>query len=1062
MKPIKLRMQAFASYGKLTEIDFTIPNQNLFLITGDTGAGKTTIFDAIVFALYGEASSGNNKKDGILLQSQYVGLDREPFVELTFTEGGDDVYKVCRVPRHLRLKSRAVSKGSSYKEVSGSVTLYMPDGLEYPSKEANNKIESIVGLTKDQFMQVAMIAQGEFMELLRAKSDEKKIIFRKLFHTELYEKVVEELKNRRQAKEKDLAIMKTQCQTIADNICVKEAYERREEIEILQEQMMAGKLSQLGEFTEEIGLYADYLKKEWQQEKKAKEEAQKTRDASRDACTEAEHLMQFFQQKENAEKELQELEKKADVIAKKELLAEELRKAWELQGDFCRLADKKKQLAELEKALDKEKEQLPQLVSNEEAKKKQREEKETIYREVLKKNSKVQERVKRAYEAFDEKEKNKKELEARIKACESAKKELEEAEKEKKSLEASELSYKKEEENLAKSGENLLECNNQISLLNDLLTDAKNISSLFDGVEESARLAKQSKEDYLKAKEDYVKKQNCHEKYRQSFLDAQAGFLAEELVDGSPCPVCGSREHPAPCHFSKEEEVSREKLEKLADEAGKSLEKQQKLAEKVSSLDTSYHTQKENLEKSYRDLRKKILTREMMMGERAVKEEIENVEECLDNALDKWTARKSREEENLGKLDKARKALEKMNEEKKKLGERVSQASSQQVKAMADVEAGKALLRKTEESLEFTEKEEADRLLVEANDELDKAKEAYQQTKEDSEDAREAKVQCATRIEKYEKELPEVKKEKEDREKNYLQAEKQLQISEKKRENLVQTHDKEEIQQLIEEVEVHKRKLSGERKLLSSAQEAIAGRKRPDRDKLALALQTAETKLKAAEEFTEAGKSLYDIHKNIYDKMLPLLEERQDLVREHARLDGLYRMVSGNVKDARMDLETFVQRYYMDKILYAANRRFTEMSAGQYELRMISEEKAGSGRNRGLDLMVYSNVTGKEREIRTLSGGESFMAALALALGMADTIRENSSAVNLDIMFIDEGFGSLDEHSRNQAVRVLLEMAEGNRMIGIISHVSELQQEIEDQLLVKKNEEGSYVHWQIS
>ena len=173
-------------------------------------------------------------------------------------------------------------------------------------------------------------------------------------------------------------------------------------------------------------------------------------------------------------------------------------------------------------------------------------------------------------------------------------------------------------------------------------------------------------------------------------------------------------------------------------------------------------------------------------------------------------------------------------------------------------------------------------------------------------------------------------------------------------------------------------------------------------------------------------------------------------------------MVSGNVKDARMDLETFVQRYYMDKILYAANRRFTEMSAGQYELRMISEEKAGSGRNRGLDLMVYSNVTGKEREIRTLSGGESFMAALALALGMADTIRENSSAVNLDIMFIDEGFGSLDEHSRNQAVRVLLEMAEGNRMIGIISHVSELQQEIEDQLLVKKNEEGSYVHWQIS
>ena len=162
-----------------------------------------------------------------------------------------------------------------------------------------------------------------------------------------------------------------------------------------------------------------------------------------------------------------------------------------------------------------------------------------------------------------------------------------------------------------------------------------------------------------------------------------------------------------------------------------------------------------------------------------------------------------------------------------------------------------------------------------------------------------------------------------------------------------------------------------------------------------------------------------------------------------------------------MDIETYVQRQYLEHVLSAANRRLLEMSAGQYELRMYDLEKAGEGKNRGLDLMVFSTVTGKEREVRTLSGGESFMAALSLALGMADQIRESASSVNLDMMFIDEGFGSLDDHSRDQAVKVLQRMAGSDRLIGIISHVTELKQEIEEQLIVTKDEKGSRVHWEL-
>ena len=177
MRPIRLSMQAFGSYGKQTVIDFEAADQNLFLITGDTGAGKSTIFDAIVFALYGEASSGANKKDGTELQSQFAGYDVQPFVELTFLEGTGEArqeYTVRRVPRHFR----PLKRGKGTREESETVSLIMPDGTEYPQKETDKKLEEIVGLTKSQFMQVAMIAQGEFMELLRAKSDDKKVIFR--------------------------------------------------------------------------------------------------------------------------------------------------------------------------------------------------------------------------------------------------------------------------------------------------------------------------------------------------------------------------------------------------------------------------------------------------------------------------------------------------------------------------------------------------------------------------------------------------------------------------------------------------------------------------------------------------------------------------------------------------------------------------------------------------------------------------------------------------------------------------------------------------------------------
>jgi exonuclease SbcC len=195
------------------------------------------------------------------------------------------------------------------------------------------------------------------------------------------------------------------------------------------------------------------------------------------------------------------------------------------------------------------------------------------------------------------------------------------------------------------------------------------------------------------------------------------------------------------------------------------------------------------------------------------------------------------------------------------------------------------------------------------------------------------------------------------------------------------------------------------------------------------------------------------------EKNLQKIRKDQGAAMEEASvLDTLYKQVSGKTSGARMDLETYVQRYYLKRVLEAANIRFQEMTEGEFTLKMYDIEKAGEGRNHGLDLRALSASTGKEQDVAMLSGGESFLAALSLALGLSDQVQSN----NIDMMFIDEGFGTLDEEMRAQAVRVLMSMAGGNKLVGFISHVEELQHEIDDQLIVEKNRNnhrGSTVRW---
>ncbi len=1061
MKPLRLKMQAFGSYGKETTIDFEKVNQNLFLITGDTGAGKTTIFDAIVFALYGEASSSLNKKEGVVLQSQYVDFDSEPYVELVFSEGRDEkqkIYTVRRVPRHLKTITRGANKGKP-KENTGSVSLIMPDGMEYPSKETDRKLQEIVGLTKSQFMQVAMIAQGEFMDLLRAKSDDKKVIFRKLFNTEMYQDIVTELGNRKRTKEKEIAVLKTQCQGEVSRIRIPEIYES-ETLRQLKKQLEEGEMTRLTDFLEEVEKLCDWLEKYADLAEKDYRKSVENRDKKRELYTRAEALLKWFGQLETAEQKLQKCAGDEAKIVETTALISRIRNAYEIRETGVLLKDAERRLTELEQSLKTQEKQLPILEETRKTAEKAEEQKKLICDQELQNYSKISEKVQKALELFEQIKRLHIQAEADRENCALAIENTKKVRKQQVALEEQETQWKKQSEELAEVDKKLVLAENKKQEADAVSKEIVDVQTLRNHAEQCRKKAIKTRETYVNITEKYKDANTEYEEVRLHFLNAQAGFLAAELETGKPCPVCGSTEHPHPAKKGVESvDISEEKLQNMQANVDKLRKDQEKAAGDAAAARSEYDTRKDTYIASVQKLQERLHRSISSITEQSSVKE-------MNNSLELWKRQIETELEKLKAdarlLTQIREALQKVEEQKKRLQETLDQCLEKEKTAAEKLAGSEAALQNLRGSAEFETKEAAEAALVRAKNLKQNAEMIFEKASKEAREAANAVKQAETLISRYQQEIPEQKKIVNERTSSYIEAMESRQMTETEWKELVETYRREASEELQKTVSAYHEKKAAAQAQKDSAQSAIGEEQKPVLEEIQMEKEAAEVEyLKKEKVYNQLCMDEKD-DREIYEALASRLEERKAIVEEHARIDVLYRMTSGNVSGSRMDLETYVQRYYLEHILYAANRRFQEMSAGQFELRMYDLEKAGEGKNRGLDLMVYSTVTGKEREVRTLSGGESFMAALSLALGMADQIQQSSAAINLDMMFIDEGFGSLDEHSRNQAVRVLQEMAEGSRLIGIISHVSELKQEIEDQLIVGKDENGSHVKWQIS
>lgn len=1048
-------MQAFGSYAKKETVDFSDLRQNLFLISGDTGSGKTTIFDAVVFALYGETGSIGNKKSGTELQSQYASADAEPYVELTFTAAGGE-YIVRRSPGHYRKKQRG--SGTIYEK--GSVLLTLPEGSTYPEKETNQKLEELAGLSREQFLQVAMIAQGEFMELLRARTEDKKEIFRRLFHTEIYRKVSEELDRRHKEAQEKLTSVQAACRAEAGHVWVPDGWERRDEILAVLERIKADRLNvtDLEALLSELELLCAAMKEEEREAEKRLEEASRKREEASKAAVEGKNLGKLYDQLEKNRADQANLRLRETEIREARKLADEITAAYEIRDAFLPAEKARKAAEETAGKLEQTRKTLPAL---RDAAKEALERAETARRAEEKENalcSAAREKAKQEEKRLDALTEAAGKAEAAETAAGRARENADLAGQALKELEAREALWKSEQKALADADTALLAWKTRkerLTQAGDALKEAREAEALAGKKDAEAQKAQEA---YLRAKAERQEKTEKYERANAAFLDAQAGLLArEKLRPGEPCPVCGSREHPAPCTLERDEEPpTREELDGLRLEASGADARAQKRSTEAG-VKTSEARQSADAAAEKRDrlidLLRRLDPRGEQLGDTAAAGDL--LEDLCASAETEGAELQAAAERRGTLAD----ALEKAEREKQELQRRKEASAAAVLEAEAALAGAKGTVKAilADGPVRGEKEIAADRGAAE--DRFARAKSASERAQKESRDASALQQSAEGSVRELETQLPKQQTAARDADASYRNRMIEKNVAESVWTRLTAEHEKDEAKTLREKCEAFCSEMDGFTGAEKTLTDAIGGRAAPE----LAALQAAEEAAKDAYSAAEREKSELKARLGDNEKALENLTKgkgsREEIARTAGRIENLARQIGGKNTGARMDLETFAQRRYLESILQLANRRFLEMSAGQFELRMHDLETAGEGKNRGLDLMVYSTVTDQVREVRTLSGGESFMAALSLALGMADQIQMSAAAIRPELLFIDEGFGSLDDRARGQAVRVLKRMAGGDRLVGIISHVTELQQEIDERLIVTRDDTGSHTRW---
>ena len=944
MKPEKLTISAFGPYADRTEIDFSrLGDSGLYLITGDTGAGKTTIFDAITFALYGQASG--QVRDSAMFRSKYADTATETFVELVFSYQGKK-YQVFRSPEYMAPKKR----GTGLTLRKAEAQLIYPDERQPVTKarDVTRAIEELLGLDYEQFTQIAMIAQGDFQKLLLAGTVQRGEIFRQIFHTGIYQQVQLKLKDAARSRYKEYDEMRRSIAQYLDGVKLRqrEGTEAEEFAELKK-----------GKFEGKLERSLEILKSFIDQGEKRESELLKQEQEVDQKIRTMENMLNLSAQKRN-------LEQKRNLASKQlEQLLPDLEKA---SGE-----------AEKYKDADQKCEALGILIREKQ--------------EQLKKYQVLEQLKKELDEIRMQLKKCRAGQEANIRQEQQLHKDMEQLKKERSLLENSQLDLQKAITEKEKRTQRKSE-------LNGLETGIREFKDLYEA----------TKEQQKKYQAAYEKAQQQSEYYQQlfhSFLDAQAGILAQELKENEPCPVCGSLSHPHPRMISKgrtvtqeildNEKIKLDKLEKIS--ADQSLEAG-KLKERSNASWKQIVSSAEELLEEFQEFRKETKNGNGQAGDfRTVWKQmilmINREKEQCENLLTE-SDRKIREaEENTKRKKKVEKLLENLEKEKDMLQEKKNSCDREQTGLTT------------------------------------KASENEKQQKNAAEEIRQAHPEAGKEV--LEKE-----------------------IREKQQEYIDLKENSRKMKETLERFQAEKARITSTIKTLEEQQKEI-GEIREDE----IREQYTESTMQKTE-LAEKRKELFSIQSGnleIFRKVQKRKEEMTKAEAEYVWMKNLSDTANGNLNGkAKIELETYIQMAYFDRILRRANVRLMTMSSGQYELKR-QEQSENRKEKAGLDLNVIDHYNGTERSVKTLSGGESFQASLSLALGLSDEIQASAGGIRLDSMFVDEGFGSLDEEALSQAVKALSSLADGHRMVGIISHVAELKDRIENKIIVTKQCSGKGV-----
>lgn len=1063
MKPLKITMSAFGSYAGEVTVDFEKAGHGIFLITGDTGAGKTTIFDAIAFALFGESSG--RKRDGSMMRSQYAPDERETFVTLVFSQKGER-YQVRRRPSYLRL-SRRKNKNGEYTtvQVTAQASLILPDGTEYPGgiREVNQKLQELIGVDYGQFSQIAMIAQGDYLRLLHASSRERKEIFSKIFDTGVYRQVQTRLK---EENDRMAAALEDGRKLIAHELGdVQMSPEREEEWQALLTRPETG-AEQIEEALSRFLSEQEKALKDMALQKKEKEQAERSLEEKLRQAEEINRQLALLEKEREALSLLLSRKEEQEELEKRLSLAQKAEKTEPAQRNF---QERKKELDAGQKRQKERKEALALLQKNAQAAIREAEEERKRYDARFPGLQEELVKLQNDLPLFEQCKKARAEQEEAARREAQAGKRRNEAQEQLESLKQQLETLKKEQERLEGAAG---EADALKLRLEGLKRQKERLLRLAQQLSEWKKTVQKREEKMREAEaalQELARRDRAYAERNQAFLAAQAGLMAEKLTEGSPCPVCGSLHHPTPAALL-ESAVTQEAVERAKQERDEAERKSRRIAGESAGLVESCRRQRFSMEQELGVL---------MQEEAGTALSWEDCgEEAFGERVTAW-----------GRGSHAA-CMENIRQVQKRLEE------AQQAGML--LEEKKQEQTRTEEKREKAEaqKEEADRLLLEMREKLAAAKSALEQIRKRLPGQTEEEARGAlARLTEEKKRLEEGLSQAEERKNTLLQQEKEqagaLQAAEENAERLKkaleaaalawenswkeQGFDTEEAclqaRASAADMEAWKRtraaydqELLRSRERTAQLEKQLAGQERTAAEVLQALADSRETCRQEREKLeADSGQlaAVWGRNRKALENLKRLWKGQETQEKEYRLLRHLFQTANGRLSGtAGLDFQTWVQRQYFQRMIQAANRRLNVMADGQFLLQCRSLDALGKQGEVGLDLDVYSMVTGKVRDVKTLSGGESFLTALAMALGMADVIQSTAGYVQIDAMFIDEGFGSLDEESRMRAIRILQDLAGGKRLIGIISHVQELKDQIDRKLIVKKDEKGSHVYWQ--